>query len=261
MEKRKMWVEWKDGADLSQSRKKPGNYSPLTRDVDGNLGHVTLCDIDEDDEPGSAPRLSASGGSSSSNPVAEVLTDVLAEVIPYLVDLAYTEGKPHVMRWWEGTARPGLQSTRQAAASKLVGMRPRRRRRIAIQPVAIRVGQATSDSAESGAIEPERPRMSKGEAQQRLVSALIARAYSERQIEILLGARVDAGDEQSLEDLLQQVPPNVIDHQVSQLLQANPSLHEELLDVFWTDNADGGSALPLPVEQLGRQRMASETEE
>lgn len=49
MPRKKMWVEWEDGADLSQSQKKPGDYSPLTRDGDNHLGHVTLSDADEDE--------------------------------------------------------------------------------------------------------------------------------------------------------------------------------------------------------------------
>ena len=51
MPRKKMWVEYDDGSRLSKSQKKPGEYSPLTRE-DGTkkLGHVTLSDIDEDDE-------------------------------------------------------------------------------------------------------------------------------------------------------------------------------------------------------------------
>lgn len=49
MPEKKMRVEWEDGANLSQSRKKPGAYSPLTRDGDNNLGHVILSDVDDDE--------------------------------------------------------------------------------------------------------------------------------------------------------------------------------------------------------------------
>lgn len=39
MPKEKMWVEWKDGTHLSQSQKKPGGFSALTRDdVTNELG-------------------------------------------------------------------------------------------------------------------------------------------------------------------------------------------------------------------------------
>lgn len=43
-----MWVEWNDGDVLSQSRLRPGAYSPLTRDRDGHLvGQATLRDVEE----------------------------------------------------------------------------------------------------------------------------------------------------------------------------------------------------------------------
>ena len=59
MPKKKMWVEWEDGSDLSKSHKKPGAKSPLTRDTDTNeLGQVTLEDI-EDDDP--EPEVAAAG--------------------------------------------------------------------------------------------------------------------------------------------------------------------------------------------------------
>lgn len=45
-----MWVEWDDDAHLSRSQKKPGDYSPLTRDGNNKLVHVTLSDVAEDDE-------------------------------------------------------------------------------------------------------------------------------------------------------------------------------------------------------------------
>ncbi len=57
MPKKKMWVEWDDGAELSQSHKGPGNYSPLTRDGDRNLGQVTLSDYDDYDDD-DAPDIS-----------------------------------------------------------------------------------------------------------------------------------------------------------------------------------------------------------
>jgi hypothetical protein len=46
----KMWVTRPAGTHLSESQKKPGEYSPLTRDDATNeLGQVTLDPIDEDE--------------------------------------------------------------------------------------------------------------------------------------------------------------------------------------------------------------------
>ena len=59
MHREKMWVEYEDGARLSRSAKKPGSFSPLTRDGGtNNLGHVTLDPIDGDEMPHLVFRLS-----------------------------------------------------------------------------------------------------------------------------------------------------------------------------------------------------------
>jgi hypothetical protein len=54
MPRKKMWVTYEDDAELSKSHKRPGSFSPLTREDGTNkLGHVTLDPIDDedDDEP------------------------------------------------------------------------------------------------------------------------------------------------------------------------------------------------------------------
>lgn len=258
-----MWVEWKDGADLSQSRKKPGDYSPLTRDSEGNLGHVTLSDVDGDDDEQSgwsSERLEEDDPSQL-DPVAAVLVEIAVQVLPQLFDLVYTEAKPHVTRWWDGTARPAIRAGRLTAGTKLAAIRSGRGRRQKDQDVSVETRRPVSASNDHGEVEAERPKMSSNEAQQRLVAALIARAFSDRQIELLLGARVDISGEAPEENLLQQIPPEVIERHVSRMLAANTSLHEELLDVFWADETDGGSALPLPIEQIARERTFIETED
>ncbi|WP_328474079.1 hypothetical protein OHA21_14210 [Actinoplanes sp. NBC_00393] len=51
MPRKKMWVTYEDDAELSKSHKRPGSFSPLTREDGTNkLGHVTLDPIDEDEE-------------------------------------------------------------------------------------------------------------------------------------------------------------------------------------------------------------------
>lgn len=49
MTKRLMWVEYEDGAELSNSRTKPGAKSALTRSPRGDLSHATLTDLEECD--------------------------------------------------------------------------------------------------------------------------------------------------------------------------------------------------------------------
>ncbi|BEL04289.1 hypothetical protein Q0Z83_024800 [Actinoplanes sichuanensis] len=59
MPRKKMWVTYEDDAELSKSHKRPGSFSPLTREDGTNkLGHVTLDPIDEDEEDDDEPSVS-----------------------------------------------------------------------------------------------------------------------------------------------------------------------------------------------------------
>lgn len=92
MSAKKMWVHLEDGSELSKSRKKPGQYSPLTReDGTGRLGHVTLSEIDEDEgEESSIPYTppvydSDDNASQSSGLTAEEreqLMQMIANLVP-----------------------------------------------------------------------------------------------------------------------------------------------------------------------------------
>lgn len=59
MPKKKMMVEWDDDAQLSESRKKPGQKSPLTRDANNKLSHVTLSEVPDDERPATLIRSSS----------------------------------------------------------------------------------------------------------------------------------------------------------------------------------------------------------
>lgn len=104
MPTRKMLVTWEDGAELSQSRKKPGDFSPLTRDGDNNLGHVTLSDADKDEfdydwEPHSDP-----------NPEA---AELLGALVFLGVVVAAQKAAPHLKRWWNESAVPLARRARK----------------------------------------------------------------------------------------------------------------------------------------------------
>lgn len=77
MPRKRMWVEWEDGAELSRSHKKPGSSSPLTRDADGQLGQVTLDELEDDDE---AAGHRAAGPTRESSFASQLASDVAAEV-------------------------------------------------------------------------------------------------------------------------------------------------------------------------------------
>ena len=92
MPDRNMVVHWEDGAHLSQSLKKPGDWSPLTRDGDNNLRHVTLSDIDED-----------KGLTQEQLLAALFLVGVVAVA-------AAVMAAPHIRRWWDDRAVPFLKN-------------------------------------------------------------------------------------------------------------------------------------------------------
>src|SRR5882724_9217711 len=110
-----MWVEYEDGSRLSNSQKKPGEYSPLTREDETNkLGHVTLSDIDEDDEDDSPTeyvyRMESSEPATPPAPASPLLSEREREMLGALlilgVNAVVDKAKPHVTRWLAEQAVP-----------------------------------------------------------------------------------------------------------------------------------------------------------
>jgi hypothetical protein len=113
MRKEKMWVEYEEGAHLSRSVKKPGSFSPLTRDgVTNNLGHVTLDPIDGDETFQSAPR--------ERSELQSILHDVAVQVAVTVTLRALETARPHVEKWVTETAVPAISSA-VASAVPAVG--------------------------------------------------------------------------------------------------------------------------------------------
>lgn len=151
--KKKMWVEWEDGADLSKSRKKPGQYSPLTReDVTNRLSHVTLSDLDEGEtEGGSVTYTQPVYDSYENAPQSSALTaEERGELVRLLADLITVgailtvRAAPHVKRLWNDKAAPALRSARDKTASGLAEVRQRAR-----QGVHFSIRRRDSGSAET----------------------------------------------------------------------------------------------------------------
>jgi hypothetical protein len=275
MPKKKMWVEWEDGSDLSKSRKKPGQYSPLTREDDTNrLGHVTLSDVDEDEGEGGSVTYTppvydsyenASQSSALTAEEREELARLLADLITVGAILA-VRAAPHVKRLWNDKAAPALRSARDKTASGLAEVRQRARHGVRL---SIRRGDSDSGSAElatfvesvsadspegvTTALEAYLPSMSSAEAQQRLAVALIAMAVSDRakavsdeQLGILLNARIeDADGAPAGRGSLENLTPEEVERRVHQMLTANPALLDELTALLARGQA--GAAEPRPA--------------
>ncbi len=246
-----MWVEWEDRSDLSKSRKKPGQYSPLTREDGTNrLGHVTLSDVDEDEGEGGSVTYTQpvydSYENASQSPALtaeerEELVRLLADLITVGAIVA-VRAAPHVKRLWNDKAAPALRSAASASAS-------------ASAELATFVESVSADSPEgvTTALEAYLPSMSSAEAQQRLAVALIAMAVSDRakavsdeQLGILLNARIeDADGAPAGQGSLENLTPEEVERRVQQMLTANPALLDELTALLARGQA--GAAEPQPA--------------
>jgi hypothetical protein len=106
-----MWVEWDDDARLSRSRKKPGAYSPLTRDNEDRLGHVTLSDADEDESESTSSWPFAPDPHSEWDPEKfQQQVEAVATVLTLLAEGAVWAA-PHVRQWWSDSAKPAIKTT------------------------------------------------------------------------------------------------------------------------------------------------------
>ncbi|MBB2923199.1 hypothetical protein [Cellulomonas cellasea] len=263
---RRFDVEVPDGQHLGFSRDTDGAYRAHLFDDDTNrlVGHAELVEPDEDEPEwsGTYPH-----GASSEEPEARELTpeeiaqalEGLAMVALVVASLA-TEAAPHVRRWWKGTVaaaraagargRSATKSSKDQAVHTLRsswGMVARTRKHNEADEYEIgrpdKSRQTAATSAElQMAFEDYRARMSSAEAQERFVSALLAKAFSEEQMRLLRSVTIDDDDGAvALGDVLEKPTPQQIGETVRFMLEKNPSL------------LDGDSLAALGVA-LGRGR-------
>jgi hypothetical protein len=253
---RMMWVSWEDGAELSSSRKSPGDHSPLTRDAENRLGHVVLSDIDDDDEPGAgASPLGPSDHYEYSHPgedrrssVSDVVAEVLAKVAAEHLDDVVEAVKPHVARWWNDQARPAIRS---AATTT------RNRFRRAASRAADDGQPSPCEEATTGDSTTEMKTAGEGvtvlttvEAEQRLTAALVARAFSDEQIRTVLDARVVDAEQREVQLSVKEVSRDEIQVQVNRLLAANPAMLASLIELVADTQPSSASALQQPSRVL-----------
>lgn len=246
-----MWVEFEDDARLSQSRQRPGDYSPLTRDSDDHLGHVTLSDADEDDFE------SSSGSPSDPDPHDEWDAEefeqqvvVIAMALALLV-VGVSAAAPYVRQWWSDTAMPAIKSTGKKLKATLRRTPGDRQKRGADDSgdAASPTVRTRSGSAQGAASEASGPEMSSADAQQRFARAVVAAAYAEQQMRLLRNARIsDDDDPLELASRMQELSPQRLEKAIHLLLEAEPTmLDREKLAAFEKTLAAGELA---PVRRL-----------
>ena len=99
----------------------------------------------------------------------------------------------------------------------------------------------------AAAVPTDRSVMRVHEAQVRLVAAVLARAFSEEQLRLVLSAQIAGGDDLvSGADSLKTLTPEELEHRAHLLIEANPSL----LDGFLGDSFLGVGSTGHPVVPL-----------
>lgn len=255
-----MWVEWEDGADLSQSQKKPGNYSPLTRDGEKKLGQVTLSDIDGDEVHTSTdPKplymiVTDDEASARESRERAELEALLGALMALGVLIAVEKAKPHVTSWWNGKAVPALKSARNRLA------RSRRGGRLgATSGSSTPIESAPTESSQENTAVAEECQysMSSAEARERFVSALAARLSSDEQLGILRNSRIEDEDGRLESGSAAEVlTARQVVESVALRLEANPSsidkrMLEELEKILEGSRADGEYIAPGIGESRG----------
>lgn len=220
---KRMLVEWEDGADLSQSRKKPGDYSPLTRDGDNNLGHVTLRDVDEGEGRADAQTVFVYVTDERSD-VEESSEQVLAALAVLGVIVAARKAAPHFKRWWNDTSLPFLKSAR----TRIARSRAKEGEVRATASIVTGAGSTQCSQEVSTALHNYKTSMSSAEARDRFIAALVARLFSEEQLKALREARIkDDGDALELARAMETLTPQQLEDSFRAVLEANPSWPNE----------------------------------
>jgi hypothetical protein len=232
MPREKMWVEYEDGTHLSQSQKKPGDYSPLTREDDtSRLGQVTLSPIDEDeaDSPTDSPPVFAfvtdEYALDSRAKESSKREELLGALVLLGVIVALEKAKPHVKQWWNDQACPTIKSS----WNRLARTREADSQASTAESSTLMESAPEESSQEVvAALEAHRASMSSAEARERFVAALAARLFSEEQLRMLRNSRIEDEDGPlELNSTTEMPAAKQVGDIIRLMLEANPSLPDE----------------------------------
>lgn len=280
-------VEIPDGQHLGFSRDTDGAYRAHLFDdeTNGLVGHAEL--FERESEESQAPTVEYLYMSDSPPAKAHELTDEeVDEALEALIGLAViaamlaVKAAPHVATWWRDTAMPALKSASGTAMSAVRSANQNTVRIIRSKSdaalLAVRSPRNKSGTPEGGdavisgktlpangseksgsssrleiAFKDYRARMGSTEARERLVAALVAKAFSDQQLRTLRDANIeDDGDRHGLEAAMKALTPQHLGETISLMLERNPTLLErqsisELRAIFSGSSTSEGMALRI----------------
>jgi len=246
MHRKLMWVEYGDDEELSNSRKHPGKQSPLTRDADGDLGHVVLEDVSDDDfaDFGSgnpSPDDDAWFNSDSRDKDIQREKDI-ENVILVLTFLVEVVG-PHVHAWWKRSGREAARSAKNRIVARV------RHRRATLDPGH---GSEIDKTNPAGDTDPDGPILTVDEASRLLKDAITAAAFAQHQMDLLRHASiVDDGSSPALAAALRRLGPGNVDEVIAMLREADPIAVSEM--VMATKPRPWPRAIELPAPHEGNE--------
>lgn len=287
MARKRFDVEIPEGQHLGFSRDTDGAYRAHLFDDQTNdlVGHAELFEGDTDETR--TPRVEYIYVSDSEPSRGHDLSDEeLEETIEALLNLALIvtmlaiKAAPHIAGWWRGTAVPTLKLASGTARSAVRSVNEKTVRSIRSKsdtalltlksalPKLHKDQKAENDvlTGETVAAGPENPRrpaqletafteyrsrMGSTEARERFVAALVARAFSDQQMQALRDATLEDNSEfPGLNDAMKALTPQRVGETMSVVLEKNPSLLEphsisELRAIF----SGGNEGLALRIER------------
>ncbi len=286
MARQRFDVEVPDGQHLGFSRDTDGALRAHLFDdeTNGLVGHAELFAPGDDDMDWLNPPCTHSpdGGAAGNReltPEESEAIEALVRLGIIVAALAVKAAAPHVARWWH-SAIPAIKSAGSNAllTAKSVGnntvltmqstwSRLTRASEVASEPVPLKEVPAV-ETAGMGpstelalAFQDCRARMSSEDARNRLVAALVARAFSEEQFRLLHDVQIEDNDARlSANDSIRPLTPQQLGQSFSWMLENNPSLLEPAsltqLRTVLGDDRGVGQLVRLKIEGTqGEERL------
>lgn len=237
-----------DGAHLADSRSTPDLNRALLFGADqkGTLGppEVRLTDSSSDTD---APEVSL-----DDDMVAGLLIAAAAIAIAVTATVVVIKHGPKLVTWWNSTALPKIQEL----LLRLTGIKPEQVIDPTTHQSVIGAVAPASFSHEVEVVVGEfEANMSSKEAQQRLVTMLVAAAIIAEQMRALRGARIGDDDRAALDRAMQKLSAGKVAEALSEALEQNaelldPEMQAVVFKVFGGGRVVDGRFLPLNAHRV-----------